>query len=97
MEWVHLLSYPQAKPAAFGDSFAKVEPKSSGPLEYESVDPVHEGSQMRSDRESPQGAFTMVPGEDKDRAPRSKLETATGSLMNTPQPPATSFPFPTGW
>lgn len=94
MEWVHLLSYPQSKSNAFGDDFARVEPKSSGPLEYEAVDPVHEGQQMR---EAPQGAFTIVPGEDKDRMPKSKLETATGSLMNTPQPPATSFPFPTGW
>ena len=90
MERVHLLSYPQSTQRVSGpDSFAKVMPKSTGPLHYDDID-VTEGQQMRSD--APNGAYTFIPGEAKDRAPKTKLETATGSAMNTPTVPSEGFP-----
>jgi hypothetical protein len=81
------MAYPQSKPSAFGDSFAQVAPKSTGPLHYDDID-VTDGQQMRND--APQAAYT--PATDDARAPKTKLETATGSKMNTPTVPSEGFP-----
>jgi len=83
------MSYPQSKPNAFADSFAQVQPKSTGPLRYEGIDVV-DGQQERED--SPTGTYTLNPGGPEDRAPKTKLETATGSSMNTPMTPSEGFP-----
>ena len=60
-------------------------PKSTGPLHYDDID-VTEGQQV----DAPQAAYT--PAREEDRAPKTKLETATGTKMNTPTVPSEGFP-----